>query len=86
MRVATDEVMKNGNRVADTALREPVTVTEDGCDRFVVISVDEYARLKRRDRRAIRVEDLTDEEAALIAAAEVPAEYGYLDALLDDDV
>jgi len=38
----------------------------------------------RRDRRVIRAEDITDEELALIEAAEVPAEYAYLDAELND--
>ena len=35
-------------------------------------------------RRAIRVEDLTDEEIALIAKAEVPVEYAHLDALMGE--
>jgi len=35
-----------------------------------------------RDRRVILPEDITDEELALIEAAEVPAEFAYLDAEL----
>jgi hypothetical protein len=48
------------------------------------MSVEEYDRLKRRDRRMVRLEDFTDEEMALIARAEVPAEHAYLDDELKD--
>ena len=65
--------------MADKALTEPVTITKNGQDRLVVLSADEYARLKRRDRRVVRLEDFTAEEMALIARAEARPE----DALLD---
>ncbi len=70
--------------MADQALTEPVTITRHGRDRLVLLSVEEYDRLKRRDRRVVRLEDFTDEEMALIAQAEVPAEYAQLDAELKD--
>ena len=66
------------------ALTEPVTITRNGRDRLVLMSVEEYDRLKRRDRRVVRLEDFTDEEMALIARAEVPAEYADLDGELKD--
>jgi hypothetical protein len=47
------------------------------------MSVEEYERFKRRDRRVVRLEDFTDEEMALIANAEVPTEYADLDAELN---
>ncbi|HXW23875.1 MAG TPA: hypothetical protein VEK73_03935 [Xanthobacteraceae bacterium] len=50
----------------------------------MMISVEEYARLKRRDRRVMRTGDLSDEDIALIAKAEVPAEYAHLDEELKD--
>jgi len=34
----------------------------------------------RQDRCVIRAEDISDEDLALIEAAEVPAEFAYLDA------
>ena len=79
MRVATAEFIKNYRDFADKAQTEPVTITNHGYDRLVVLGVLEYQRLKRRDRRVRRAEGLTDEELALIAAAEVAAEYAYLD-------
>jgi len=79
MRVATADFIKNYRDFADTAQAEPVIVTNHGHDRVVVIGVEEYQRLKRRDRQVRRATDLTEEELALIAAAEVAAEYAYLD-------
>ena len=48
------------------------------------MSAAEYDRLKRRDRRVVRLEDFTAEEMTLIAQAEVPTEYAHLDAELKD--
>jgi prevent-host-death family protein len=79
MKVSTAEFIKNYGTLADHALREPVTITRNGRDWLVVLSADEYARLKRRDRRVVRTGELTDEDLALIAKAEVPAEYIHLD-------
>jgi hypothetical protein len=84
MRVTTADFIKDYGRLADRALLEPVTITKDGHDRLVVLSAAEYDRLKRRDRRVIQAGDLTDEEVALIAAAEVPTEYAHLDKELEN--
>ena len=84
MRVTTADFIKHYGRLADQALVEPVTITKNGHDRLVVLSADEFARLKRRDRRVMRVEDFTEEEIALIAKAEVPEEYKRLDDELND--
>jgi len=84
MRITTADFIKNYGAVADRALSEPVTITKNGRDRLVVISAEEYARLKRRDRRVVKLEDFTAEEIALIAEAETPAESEALDAELKD--
>jgi PHD/YefM family antitoxin component YafN of YafNO toxin-antitoxin module len=84
MKVTTADFIKNYDTLADKALSEPVTITKNGRDRLVMISAEEYARLKRRDRRVVRLEEFTDEEMALIATAEVPAEHAHLDAELKD--
>jgi hypothetical protein len=80
MRVTTAAFIKGYGRLADQALSEAVTITKNGRDRLVVISAGEYEWLMRRDRRVVVPGDLTDEELDLIAKAEVPAEYAYLDA------
>lgn len=83
MRVSSAEFIKNYGQLADKALSEPVTITRNGRDRLVVISVDEYSRLKRRDRRILGVDEFTDEEIAQIELAEVPAEHAHFDSELD---
>lgn len=84
VRVTTAEFIKNYGSLADKALVEPVTTTKNGRDRLVVVSAEEYSRLARRDRRVIRPEELTEEQAALIAKAEVPPDYAHLDAEVAD--
>jgi hypothetical protein len=85
MRVTSAEFIKNYGQLADKALSEPFTITRNGRDRLVVLSVDEYTRLKRRDRCVLGLEDFTDEEIASIKQAEVPPEYAHLDSELDTD-
>jgi Antitoxin Phd_YefM, type II toxin-antitoxin system len=84
MKVSTADFIKNYGTLADEALREPVTITKNGRDRLVVLSVAEYARLKRRDRRVVRTGEFSDADIALIANAEVPAEHAHLDEELKD--
>jgi PHD/YefM family antitoxin component YafN of YafNO toxin-antitoxin module len=84
MKVTTADFIKNYGTLADKALSEPVTITKNGRDRLVLLSAEEYARLKRRDRRVVRLEEFTDEEMALISQAEVPAEQSHLDEELKD--
>jgi PHD/YefM family antitoxin component YafN of YafNO toxin-antitoxin module len=84
MRVTTADFIKNYGSLADRALLEPLTITKNGRDRLVVLSAEEYERLSRRDRRVIRAGELSDEEVALIAKAEVPAEHAHLDDELKD--
>jgi PHD/YefM family antitoxin component YafN of YafNO toxin-antitoxin module len=84
MRVSEAEFIRHCAMLVGRALEEPITITEDGRDRLVMLSADEYARLKRRDRLAIAAENLSDAEIALIAQAEVPREHADLDAELAD--
>ena len=84
MKVSSAEFIKNYGTLADKALQEPVTITRNGRDRLVLISSEEYERMRASYRRARRAEELTDEEIELISKSEVPAEYAYLDELLKD--
>lgn len=84
MEVTTSaEFQRKIGHYQDRALVEPVMVTRNGRERVVLISADEFKRLKRRDREVLRVEDLTEADAANIHAAEVPAGYSHLDAELN---
>lgn len=79
VRVTTVEFIKSYGTLADRALIEPVTITKNGRDRLVLLSTEEYERLRRRDRRVIHPEDLTNAELAQVAAAEVAAKHAHLD-------
>jgi prevent-host-death family protein len=72
LKIPEAEAATNFSLYQDRALTQPVAITHEGEPRIVMISIEEYERLKRRDRQALRVEELTDEELALIAAAEPP--------------
>ena len=65
-RISTAEFIKNYGTLADKALQEPLTITKNGRDRFVLLNAEEFERLKRRDRRVVRIEDWTEEEFALM--------------------
>ncbi|HEX4301188.1 MAG TPA: type II toxin-antitoxin system Phd/YefM family antitoxin [Rhizomicrobium sp.] len=51
------ELVRQFSHYSDLALAEPVIVTKNGRPRNVLISVEEYERLKLRDRRVYRAED-----------------------------
>ena len=78
-RVPASEFQRNIGLYQDEALAEPVFVTRNGRERTVLISAEEYYRLKRRDRVALFVEELSDQDLASIEAAEVPPEFEHLD-------
>jgi prevent-host-death family protein len=68
----------------DRSLSQPVLITRHGRPRNVVLSYDEYERLRARDRRAVRAEDLTDEDIAAIEASEMASEYEHLNAEFEE--
>ncbi len=84
MKVSTAEFIKGYGALADKALSEPITITKNGRDRLVVISAEEYLRLKSRDRRVLLLEDFTAAEMATIARGDTQAADADLDAELKD--
>jgi len=58
----------------DRALVEPVLITRNGRERLVMLAVEEYRRLKRRDRQVLTVDDFTDEDIAALEKTRAPAE------------
>jgi hypothetical protein len=59
-------------------------MNKNGRNRFVLVSIEEYERLRRYNRRAFRTEELSKADIALIAAAEAPAGHAHLDEELGD--
>jgi prevent-host-death family protein len=76
--VPASQFQKKIGHYQDRALVEPVMVTSNGRERVVLLSADEFKRLKRFDRESLPVSALTDAELAAIATAEVPAEHAHL--------
>lgn len=74
MKVTAAEVGKNFGQFADKALVEPVSITKYGREHLVLLSADEYARLKRRDRQVFRVGEIPADLVEAIRLAEPPAE------------
>ena len=58
-RVGSREFQRNFGHFQDEALRPPLSITRNGRDRLVLISVAEYERLKSRGRLALAVEKLS---------------------------
>ena len=83
IKVSSAEFQRNIGRYQDMALREPIAVTRNGRERTVMLSVEEYQRLKRRDRQVLGLDDFTDEDIAAIAASEPPEESRQFDHEVD---
>jgi PHD/YefM family antitoxin component YafN of YafNO toxin-antitoxin module len=58
---------------------EPVMVTRNGRERLMLLSADEFKRLKRRDREVLRLEDFTEADLDAIRKAEPPAAAAVFD-------
>ena len=80
-RVTSREFQRNFGRFQDEALKSPLSIARNGRDRLVVLSIEEYERLKRRDRRALLVEELSDAEIEAIRRAEPPPEAETVEAM-----
>lgn len=72
VRVPAGEFQRHIGRYQDIALTQPVAVTRNGRERTVMISADEYHRLKRRDRQVLGLADFTDDDIAALEATRAP--------------
>jgi PHD/YefM family antitoxin component YafN of YafNO toxin-antitoxin module len=80
--VSSGEFHRKMRHFQDRALVEPVFITRNGRERTVMLSADEYRRLKQLDRQALPVTALSERELQAIMAAEVPPGHEHLDAEL----
>ena len=74
IKVSAAEFQRNIGRYQDLALRQPVAVTRNGRNGTVLISNEEYERLKRRDREVLSLDDFTEDDLAALEASRPPAE------------
>jgi len=74
IRVTATEFQSAVGLFSDKALREPVTITKQGRDHLVLLSAEEFIRMKRRDRRVGLAEDISPEMLEAVMKAKPPAE------------
>lgn len=84
VRVSATEFGKEIGRYQDVALSQPVIVTRNGRDRTVMISAEEYQRLKRRDRQVYATGELSDDLIEAVRNSEMDPRHQHLDALIED--
>jgi prevent-host-death family protein len=75
-KVTASEFQRAFGAFSDKARREPVVITEHGRETLVVMAVEEWARLKRRDRKVGSTSELADEWIEAVREAEVPEAVG----------
>ena len=81
--VSAAEFQRHFGRYQDEALVQPVAITRNGRERLVVLSAEEYRRLRRRSREVLRAGDLTDAELDAIAKTEMDPRHQHLDRELE---
>ncbi len=84
LKVSAAEFQRNIGRYQDIALTQPVAVTRNGRERTVMISTEEYHRLKRRDREVLSLDDFTDTDIAALEATRAPESSKAFDHELDE--
>ena len=84
MKVTASEFRERFGTLSDRAVESPLTITENGKDRLVLMSVEEFRRLNRRDLQALAIEEIPQEVADLIAKTEVDPRHAHLDEELAD--
>ncbi|WP_117195693.1 type II toxin-antitoxin system Phd/YefM family antitoxin [Rhizobium terrae] len=73
--ITAAELQNHFGRYRDLAQKEAVSVTHHGRESVVLLSADEYKRLKSYDdRQALYPWELPDDILGALEAAEVPAE------------
>jgi PHD/YefM family antitoxin component YafN of YafNO toxin-antitoxin module len=71
------KVRKNFELYQDPALPTPVTVTRHGRPAVVILAAAEYERLRKLDRQALSITELSESDIAAIEAARTPKDKRY---------
>ena len=74
LNVSAAEFQRDVVRYQDLAQVQPIAVTRDGREGTVLISANEYERLKRRDREVLGLDDFTEADITALEASRPPAE------------
>ena len=73
------EVQKDFRGYREKAEQEPVLVLDGDKPSVVILAADEYARLRRRDKRAMSTDDLPEWLVDRIAGTEMDPGFAHLD-------
>ena len=84
-KVTSTQFIRTPGVYQDQAQREPVVVMKHNREHTVLLSAQEYHRLKRRDRQVFRVGELSDADISAIVAVEAPAEAKAFDHELEGE-
>jgi antitoxin Phd_YefM of type II toxin-antitoxin system len=84
IRVSSAEFQRAFGLLADKALTAPIAITKHGRDHLIVLSAEEYARMKRGYRRVGLTSELPDDLLAMVEASRMDPKHDHLNALLDD--
>ena len=70
--ITITQLQRHIGDIQELVLKEPVTVTRNGREKYILLSAEEYRRLKHRDRQVLAIEELSEEDIRDIATATVP--------------
>jgi prevent-host-death family protein len=84
--VTAKEFQRQPGRYQRLAQAQPVTITAHGEPSLVMMSVQEYQRLKRRDRQVLSIDTLSAEQADELLAALQASKPGEAAAAFDGEL
>jgi len=82
--VSSGDFLRAYGRISEAALKEPVSITSHGRKRLVLLSADEYHRLRRHDRAALYPWELSETDLAALETSEPPAVASHYDHEVSD--
>ena len=84
VRVTATEFQSAVGLFSDKALLEPVTITKQGRDHLVLLSAEEFTRMKRRDRKVYHISELPEALSEAVIHAKMDSRHDHLNALLEE--
>jgi len=81
--VSAGDFQRHFGGYQDEALKQPLVITNNGRERLVVLAVEEYQRLNRRDRAVRKVADMGAAELEAVANTEMDPRHDHPNAELN---
>ena len=77
--VSSADFQRHFGRYQDEALTNPIAVSRNGRERIVVLSADEYQRLRRRAREVLPAHALSEDDIEAIGKTDMDPRHAHLD-------